>query len=137
MTEIKVEIGRTGFETSLFIDGSRVFGVQTLDIHAGVGERTKVLVTRLEPGPSGTAEGSVDDENVTIVEVPRERIGSATTGALLREVAARMDATQNSTRGRELGSLCREAIERLDKGVLNYRTIAVESSDDAPEVVAP
>lgn len=51
------------------------------------------------------------------------RLGMATTRHLLEEVATRMEITQNSTKGRELGSLCREALRNLDRGVLDYRTV--------------
>lgn len=50
-------------------------------------------------------------------------LGLATTRELLGELAVRMEVTQNSTNGRKLGFLCREAIEKLDKGVLDYRTV--------------
>lgn len=50
------------------------------------------------------------------------QLGLATTEELLAEVAVRMEVTQNSLNGRELGSLCREALERLDPGVLRYRS---------------
>jgi hypothetical protein len=56
-------------------------------------------------------------------EVEAASLGLATTRELLEEVAVRMEVTQNSTKGRELGSLCREAIDNLSNGVLDYRTV--------------
>jgi hypothetical protein len=50
-------------------------------------------------------------------------LGLATTRQLLTEVAMRMEITQNSTGGRDLGRLCESAIEELDKGVLDYSTV--------------
>ena len=50
-------------------------------------------------------------------------LGLATTEELLTELAVRMEVTQNSTKGRELGVLCREALDKLDHGVLAYRTV--------------
>lgn len=50
-------------------------------------------------------------------------LGLATTEMLLEEVAVRMEVSQNSLKGRELGALCREAIANLDAGVLRYRTV--------------
>jgi hypothetical protein len=50
-------------------------------------------------------------------------LGLATTRELLEELAVRMEITQNSTKGRDLGVLCREAMEKLDPGVLNYSTV--------------
>lgn len=54
-------------------------------------------------------------------------LGLATTRELLEELSARMRISQNSTKGRELGRLCDEAIENLDRGVLNYRTVNEEA----------
>lgn len=53
-------------------------------------------------------------------------LGLATTRQLLDELAVRMEVTQNSHKGRELGVLCREAIDNLDPGVLNYSTVRPE-----------
>lgn len=50
-------------------------------------------------------------------------LGLATTRELLTELAVRMEVTQNSIKGRELGCLCREALENLDRWVLDYRTV--------------
>lgn len=50
-------------------------------------------------------------------------LGLATTKELLDEVATRMEITQNSIKGRELGAMCREAIANLDAGILRYRTV--------------
>lgn len=50
-------------------------------------------------------------------------LGLATTQQLLEELAVRMEVTQNSLKGRELGRLCREALANLDRGVLSYRTV--------------
>lgn len=50
-------------------------------------------------------------------------LGLATTRELLVELAVRMEITQNSNKGRELGVLCREAMANLDRGVLNYSTV--------------
>lgn len=50
-------------------------------------------------------------------------LGCATTRELLEEVASRMEITQNSIKGREIGRLCRAAIDNLSKGVLDYRTV--------------
>lgn len=50
-------------------------------------------------------------------------LGLATTSELLTELAVRMEVTQNSTKGRELGRLCRQALDNLDGGVLAYRTV--------------
>jgi hypothetical protein len=50
-------------------------------------------------------------------------LGLATTRELLDELAVRMEVTQNSIKGRDLGRLCREAIENLAPGILAYRTI--------------
>jgi hypothetical protein len=46
---------------------------------------------------------------------------SLSTRELLEELALRMERTQNSTRGRDLGVLCREALEGLDASVLGRR----------------
>jgi hypothetical protein len=51
-------------------------------------------------------------------------LGLATTRALLSELATRMEITQNSTNGRELGRLCRGALANLDRGVLDYRPVS-------------
>lgn len=48
-------------------------------------------------------------------------LGVESTRDLLAEVALRMDRTQNSTAGRDLAALCRDALERLDKSVLGPR----------------
>jgi hypothetical protein len=53
---------------------------------------------------------------------PGPLLGLATTAELLDELAVRLETTQNSSKGRELGSLCREAIANLSFGVLAYRT---------------
>lgn len=50
-------------------------------------------------------------------------LGLASTEALLAEVAYRMRATQNSIKGRDLGDLCREAIDNLDGHILRYRPV--------------
>ena len=50
-------------------------------------------------------------------------LGLATTRELLREVATRMEISQNSSAGRRLGELCEQAVERLDRRVLDYRTV--------------
>lgn len=42
-----------------------------------------------------------------------------TTRELLAELAGRMQRTQNSTKGRELGQLCSEAMENLASGILD------------------
>lgn len=55
------------------------------------------------------------------IPLPRAQLGLATTRELLEEVAARMEITQNSTSGRALGRQCREAVAKLDSGVLDYR----------------
>lgn len=60
-------------------------------------------------------------------------LGLATTRELLEEITVRMEVTQNSIKGRELGRLCREAIERLATGVLNYRTVGRYMSDESDE----
>lgn len=52
----------------------------------------------------------------------KPNLGMATTHELLAEISVRMSITQNSIKGRELGALCNEAIEHLDKGVLDYST---------------
>lgn len=63
--------------------------------------------------------------NSTTDEGNEPLLGLATTRELLREVAARMETTQNSLKGREreLGALCREAVVMLDAKVLDYRTV--------------
>lgn len=53
-------------------------------------------------------------------------LGLATTRELLTELAVRMEVTQNSTNGRALGRLCRNALEHLAKNVLDYRTVSSE-----------
>lgn len=63
-------------------------------------------------------EPSTTDDTCT-----EPHLGLATTEHLLRELAVRMEITQNSTRGRDLGVLCREAIDNLAASVLNYRTV--------------
>lgn len=47
-------------------------------------------------------------------------LGLASTEALLSEVAYRMKSTQNSIKGRDLGSLCQEAIDNLDSHILRW-----------------
>lgn len=61
--------------------------------------------------------------SITVLGEDEALLGLATTEALLNELAVRMKVTQNSTAGRKLGCLCEEAIEKLDRGVLRYRTI--------------
>lgn len=58
-----------------------------------------------------------------IGEVDQPNLGLATTRELLEELATRMEVTQNSTAGRELGVMCRKAVENLQVGVLQYRTV--------------
>lgn len=48
------------------------------------------------------------------------QLGFATTGQLMEELAVRMEITQNSTNGEELAKMCREALAKLDGGVLRY-----------------
>lgn len=55
--------------------------------------------------------------------IGRPMLGLATTEELLTEVAVRMEATQNSLKGSDLGRLCREAIANLSAGVLGYRLV--------------
>ncbi len=61
------------------------------------------------------------DEVKALLNEPR--LGCATTAELLEELAVRMEVSQNSIRGCELESLCRQALENLDGYVLRYRTI--------------
>ncbi len=117
---IKFEIGATGVDSNIYVDGERVTRVQTVDVHAGVGERTTVRVVRLLDPPA-LAEGSIEAEDLTITEVPGGKLARAFTRDLLVEVAFRMESSQNSDKGRELGVLCREALDHLDIGVLAYR----------------
>lgn len=56
-------------------------------------------------------------------------LGLASTRDLLEELDTRMRITQNSTRGRELGAFCREALRNLDANVLSYRTIGPWDND--------
>lgn len=56
-----------------------------------------------------------------VIRIVGQLTKGASTRELLEELAARMEATQNSTKGRELGRLCREAVDNLDAGILNYR----------------
>jgi hypothetical protein len=58
-----------------------------------------------------------------VTDFDKPNLELAATRELLLEVSVRMQLTQNSTAGRELGSMCRQAIENLDVSVLNYRTI--------------
>lgn len=51
-------------------------------------------------------------------------LGLASTRDLLGELAARMENTQNSTAGRDLARRCRDAIDKLARGVLDYRTVS-------------
>jgi NAD(P)-dependent dehydrogenase (short-subunit alcohol dehydrogenase family) len=51
----------------------------------------------------------------------RANIGLATTRQLLEELAVRMEHTQNSPAGRDLGRMCLDAIDNLATTVLNYR----------------
>lgn len=60
---------------------------------------------------------------VEVIVGDRPHLGLASTRELLEELATRMEITQNSTSGRELGSMCRLAVENLAPGVLNYKTI--------------
>lgn len=71
--------------------------------------------------PSSTADEGRDEP----------LLGLATTRELLEEIEARMRITQNSIKGCDLGRLCLEALENLDSGVLNYRT--VNSEADRPQ----
>lgn len=57
-------------------------------------------------------------------------LGLATTEELLIEVAVRMEVTQNSLKGRDLGRLCREAIANLGPGILGYRTVREDQADN-------
>lgn len=50
-------------------------------------------------------------------------LGVAPTRQLLDELATRMEITQNSSAGRALAVQCREALDRLDALVLDYRTV--------------
>lgn len=54
-------------------------------------------------------------------------LGMATTRELLTEVAVRMEVTQNSIKGSDLGRLCREALANLAPGILDYRTVGPTS----------
>lgn len=45
------------------------------------------------------------------------------TRELLAEIAIRMEISQNSTSGRALGRMCRDALHNLDDRVLDYRTV--------------
>lgn len=48
-------------------------------------------------------------------------MSTLTTRELLAELGERMLNTQNSTRGRDLGVLCREALDGLDRSILERR----------------
>lgn len=61
-------------------------------------------------------------------------LGLATTRTLLQEIAARMEITQDSAKGREVGRLCRAAVASLDTAVLDYRTVGPEIVPDAGEL---
>jgi hypothetical protein len=68
----------------------------------------------------------------TMAEQIEPLLGLATTRELLAELEVRMRVTQNSSKGRELGLLCAEALENLASGVLNYRTVGpYEEAPDA------
>lgn len=54
-------------------------------------------------------------------------LGLATTRELLNEVATRMEITQNSLKGSDLGRLCREAVSNLAPHILDYKTVAEET----------
>lgn len=56
-------------------------------------------------------------------EVHQPNLGLATTRELLMEISARMEISQNSIKGRELGRFCEEAIKNLDARVLDYKTV--------------
>ncbi len=56
-------------------------------------------------------------------EMTEPLLGYATTRNLLAELAARMELSQNTTKGRELGALCEEAMEKLAPFILDHRSI--------------
>lgn len=64
---------------------------------------------------------SVAEDIRTYLDPGVDPLATASTREVLDEVANRMENTQNSTSGRELGRLCREAVDNLDAGVLDYR----------------
>ncbi len=122
MPQIKLEMGPTGRDCDIFVDGERVIGAQSVNIHAEVGQSTKVDIHRRLTGiAQSTAEGTVDPEDLTILP---SRLGLVSTRELLDELATRLEVTQNSTNGRKLAALCREALDKLAPGVLDYRTVA-------------
>ena len=63
------------------------------------------------------------------------RLGLATTRELLEELAVRMEVTQNSLKGRDLGRLCREALANLASFVLDYRPVDPYPETDPDEPV--
>lgn len=65
----------------------------------------------------------MDDPKVPERERDEPLVGLATTRQLLEELEVRMRVTQNSNKGRDLGRLCEEALENLDRGVLDCRTV--------------
>lgn len=60
---------------------------------------------------------------VAVVVGDRPNLGMASTRELLEEVAFRMEKTQNSTSGEQLASMCRDAVDNLARGVLDYRRV--------------
>lgn len=63
-------------------------------------------------------------------------LGLATTRELLAEVASRMEITQNSINGRDLGRLARGAIDNLAPSVLDYRTVGPHTMEAAMDQMA-
>jgi len=87
-----------------------------------------------EWGPLGVAiAASTRTDLGALVRAIRDqpRLGIATTREMLTELACRMDITQNSTAGRDLGRLCTEAVENLDSGVLEYATWRPEPTPES------
>jgi hypothetical protein len=117
-------------------DRAKRIGERLLELIGGTADDEQRVVARMgidktlryagnEWGPLGVAIRASEMTDVgALVRAIRDqpRMGLATTRELLTEVASRMQVTQNSTAGRELGRTCIDAIDNLDSGVLEYAT---------------
>jgi len=90
--------------------------VTSVEITAKVDEIASAKITYITPQIDIVAWAHTPEEEKPL-------LGLATTRQLLEEVAVRMEVSQNSNRGRELGTLCRLAMDKLSGGVLDYRTV--------------
>lgn len=117
-------------------DRAKQIGERLLEVIGGSADDEQRIIGRMgldktltyagnEWGPLGVAIRAATRTDLgALMTAIRDqpRMGIATTRELLDEVRVRMEISQNSTKGRELGRLCAEALDNLDPGVLEYAT---------------